>query len=103
MPGSLFSCLLFVAAVGLAKHSQPEQIGQAEALLLGARLKRSALLRVHSKRGDLRPTIRLPESWHGLGRIRSQVTDRRKGSSNNLPQHRPRLGGQHLGEGGQAQ
>jgi hypothetical protein len=69
-------------------------------LLLGARLKRSALLRVHSKRGDLRPTIRLPESWHGLGRIRSQVTDGCKGSSNRQPRRQLRQLVAQAGDGG---
>jgi hypothetical protein len=67
LAGPAFSCLLFVAA-GLAKHRESEQIGDAEALSIGGRLKHLLLLRAHSKTGYQRPTVRLFWPGHGCKR-----------------------------------
>ena len=67
LPGSLFSCLL-LANAGLAQDRESEQIGDAEALSIGGRLKHLLLLRAHSKTGYQRSTVRLFWPGHGCKR-----------------------------------
>jgi hypothetical protein len=64
----LFSCLLFVRAVGRAKDRQAEQVRNPDALVFGCRLELPVLLRADAETGYDGSAVRLFRPRHCVWR-----------------------------------